>query len=155
MYKFFFNTFIVGALVLFSNKCLAQEDLIKSKVKTSDREYNFLTKIYPKDSTKVLDGYNLKLLYKDRIKDFNFSYSLFVNKATKNVKAVLIKIIKDKKNSDKIRYLCMPINNDELYDDFNYESGKLGISMLIFYECLNKLLLSKFIDDKFNTKQLP
>lgn len=155
MYKFFFNTFIVGVLILFSNNCLAQEDLIKSKVKTSNREYDFLTKTYPKDSTKVLDGYYIRLLYKDSIEDFNFTYSLFVNKETKNVKAVLIKIIKHKKNSDKIRYLCMPINNDELYDDFNYESSKLGISMLMFYECLNKLLLSKFIDDKFNTERLP
>lgn len=146
-----YRTVFLFAFALYSLSINAQNNLKRSEVKTSIAEYDFLTKTYPANNLKTLNGYKLTPFYIDTVEQFYFVYELFIENNTNNVKAVLIKITKEKKGNNKVRYLCMPINNSELFDKFNQDVNKLGISMLSFFECLNRVLLSKFIDNKYNT----
>jgi len=130
----------------------SQNEIKPSTVATTYEEYNFLTEQYGiEENATMLDGYELQNFVDMTLEKFNFNYKLFVELKTGNVKAVFITITKSKKKDDKVRYLCMPINNRILFNKFSLETEVLGISMSMSFEKLNKALFSKLIDEKFNS----
>ena len=132
----------------------SQNEIKSSSIKTTYEEYNFLTERYGlEDNVTMLNGYELQDFTEMTLEKFNYNYKLFVELKTKNVKAIFITITKIKKKDDKVKYLCMPINNGALFNKFQVETQGLGISMSMSFEALNKALLSRLIDEKFNSKQ--
>lgn len=140
--------FMLFTIIGFSQKMVKSSD-----VKTTYEEYNYLTERYGlEDNATMLNGYELQNFMDVTMGKFNYNYKLFVETNSEKTKAVFITITKIKKKDDKIRYLCMPINNGELFKQFISETENLGISMSMGLDALNKALLSKLIDEKFNSK---
>ena len=143
--------FTLAILLLTSVISYAQTDLKKSEIKTTYEEYNFLTERYAyDDNVKMLDGYEFKPFMDKTVDKFNYNYKLFVESKTQKIKAIFITITKNKKG--KRKYLCMPINNGELSIKFNRKAERLGISMSMGFDKLNKMLVSQFIDNQYNSK---
>ena len=89
---------------------------------------------------------------------YRYNYQLFVESDTQNVKAVLITMTKLKKNDDKTKYLCMPINNQELYDKYKTATNNLGVTrvnMGFYLDVSYFSLVSKIVDDRYNYKIIP
>lgn len=147
------KTFSFACFMLFSIFGFTQNknEIKSSNVKTTYEEYNFLTERYGyDDKVEMLEGYELQDFFELTLEKFNFNYKLFVEVNNGKTKAILITITKIKKKDDKVRYLCMPINNGTLFKKFNSEAEGLGVSMTLVFEALNKALLSKLIDEKIN-----
>jgi len=144
--------FTLAILLLTSVISYAQTDLKKSEIKTTYEEYNFLTERYAyDDNVKMLDGYEFKPFMDKTVDKFNYNYKLFVESKTQKIKAIFITITKRKKKKEKREYLCMPINNEELFIKFNRKAKKIGISMSMGFDELNKMLVSQFIDNQYNS----
>lgn len=144
----------IAFFMLLTTIGFSQNDLKSSEVKTTYEEYNFLTERYGlEDGYSMMEGYELQDFMESTLEKFNFNYKLLVENSTKNVKAVFITLTKIKKKEDKIRYLCMPINNANLLEKFNSETTGLGVSMSIALDDLNQALISKLIDEKFNVNK--
>ncbi|WP_053992913.1 hypothetical protein [Mangrovimonas sp. TPBH4] len=130
---------------------VSQNSLESSDISTTYDEYNYLTNIYGiDDSATMLKGYELEDFLELSEGQFKYNFKLFKKIDSGNVKAVFITITKIKKKEDKVRYLCMPINNDQLFSKFDSEVTNIGISMSLGLELLNKKLISRLIDEKFN-----
>lgn len=140
-------------LFFLSSIAFSQAEIKSSNVKTTNQEYDFLTQQYAEDNNvPMLPGYEFKALTERTMDNYNFNYRLFVESSTKNVKAVLITITKTKKSKEKVRYLCMPINNPDLYNKFFLAAEKkLGMTMYFGLIAVGGDLNSKLIDEKFNT----
>ena len=60
-----------------------------------------------------------------------------------------------KKNDDKTKYLCMPINNQELYDKYKTATNNLGVTrvnMGFYLDVSYFSLVSKIVDNRYNVK---
>lgn len=122
-------------------------------VKTTDEEYEFLTMKYPTLNNDLLEGYQLKPFIDEIIEEkYKYNYQLFVESETQNVKAVLITLTKLKNNDDKIKYLCMPLNNQELYTKFKAAIINLGVNMGFYLDVSNFSLVAKIVDNRYNSK---
>ncbi|WP_228853284.1 hypothetical protein [Aegicerativicinus sediminis] len=143
---------IVYLLVSFLPLTLnSQNSIKKSDVKTTVDEYNFLTEAYTKENNfELLDGYILESFGIFEYEKFHCESKLLIELGTKNVKAVLFVISKEKENDDKVRYLCLPINNDALFKKFIDSYGKLGISMHGMLTWFAHSIISNHIQQKFN-----
>jgi hypothetical protein len=141
-------------LMLFTLVGFAQNAITSSEVKTNYEEYNYLTERYGlADNATMLEGYEFQDFMELTIEQFNYNYKLFVDTKTGKVKAVFIAITKIKKKQDKVRYLCMPFNNGALFKRFEAETATLGVSMSLGLDALNKAMLAKLLDEKFNGKK--
>ena len=124
-----------------------------AKVSTTDDEYNYLTKGYSltlENGTDIKAGYELKQIDQDVFGDYSVAYSLFTETSTGKTKAVLITVKKEKGKDDKVRYLCLPIGNQDLLIKFSGEVEKLGISMKIALDASTYNTLSKAFDKVAN-----
>ena len=123
-------------------------------IKTTEEEYEFLTKKYSNvNNNYLLNGYELKPFTEETIEEkYIYNYKLLVELNTKNVKAVLITITKLKSGDNKIKYLCMPINNKELNKNYVKASVNLGINIGYYYDRANFCIASKILDNRYNTK---
>lgn len=138
-------------IMLISVFGFSQSAIKSTSVKTTYNEYSYLTERYGlEDNVKMLEGYEFKHLEEVTYGKFNYNYQLFIETETGKTKAVFITITKIKKNDDKVKYLCMPINNAELFKKFHDEAELLGVSMSIGFEGINQAILSKLIDSSFN-----
>jgi hypothetical protein len=99
------------------------------------------------------EEYELKPFVEETIEDnYNFNYKLLVESKSQNVKAIFIKITKLKKNDNRIKYLCMPLNNKELSLEFEKEANKTGVNMAYFFNASVFSILSKIVDDRYNSR---
>lgn len=124
--------------LLFLLMCMilnAQQAKHKDSVQTTTEEYDFLTKEYNhKNSFKVLDGYIIYPFRLSQDDEMICKYQFFVEKKTKNLKAILIILEEKGKKHNKIDYLCIPINNQELLDRFVDDHYKIKFSKADFLE---------------------
>lgn len=95
---------------------------INAQVSTTEEEYNYLTKglkIQEESGlgSEVKKGYELlkfgSIKYHD---DFTTDYFEFKNSIENKTKALLIKIIRERDH--KTVFLCLPINNESLFEKF-------------------------------------
>jgi hypothetical protein len=89
---------------------------------TTIEEYNYLTKGYPESIVKGMDlkqGYTLTKINEKEWSNMQLAiYSFAENGKTKAY--LLTKQIVGKQ---KIKYYCMPINNEELFNKYRYETS--------------------------------
>lgn len=142
--------FILTLLLSFSTA--AQTEITTSGTRTTYQEYQFLTTtLEHSDNPSLPDGYSFKDFKDVTMDDFNFNYKLYIEDATEKVKAISIVITKLKKKNDKKRYLCIPFNNNDLFEKFIKDSEKLGVSMALKHDAMSKFLLSVLFDYIYNT----
>lgn len=127
-----------------------------NKPVTSIEEYNYLTQGYKLQLETGGDfkaGYELKPIVEDKAGDFTITYSLMNHISSKTTKAVLITLKKAKDKNDKIIYLCLPFNNQDLFQKFFKETENLGISMkMVFEASMYKALSNSF--DKISNRSI-
>jgi hypothetical protein len=124
-----------------------------TKIKTTEKEYLFLTETDVSENNEILDGYELKPFVEETIEEkYNYNYKLLVDSKTQSVKAVSIKITKLKKDDNRVKYLCMPLNNRELGLKFEESSIKSGVNMSYFLDASIFSLVSKIVDNRYNAK---
>jgi hypothetical protein len=129
-----------------------QTSLKESDVKTTIKEYDFLTKKYgSEDNFKMLDGYEFKSFFGMESENYSYNYKLFIESNTQKVKAILILVSKVKKGDNKIKYLCMPINNDVLFEKFINKAWNLGMTSMSGFFYTGSILLTKFINNQYNS----
>ena len=143
---------IVSIIILFITLIsYAQNDFKKSEVKTTDEEYEFLTEHYTKENNfELLDGYELKSFGFFDYEKYRCEAKFLVESKTKNVKALLYIITKEKENEDKVRYLCLPINNEELFKKFTLKSEKIGLTMNEMLNYFSELMISSHLEQQYN-----
>ena len=128
-----------------------QSDLKKSDVKTTDEEYEFFTEHYTKENNfELLDGYELKSFGFFDYEKYRCEAKFLVESKTKNVKALLYIITKVKENDNKVRYLCLPINNEELFKKFTLKSEKIGLTMNEMLNYFSELMISSHLEQQYN-----
>ena len=129
-----------------------QNDFKKSEVITTDKEYVFLTEHYGKENNfELLDGYELKSFGVFNYEKYRCESKFLVEFKTKNVKALLYIITKEKENNDKVRYLCLPINNEELFKKFTLKSEKIGLMMNEMLVYFSELMISTYVEQFYNS----
>lgn len=133
--------------LIVGNTLFSQENT--NKVMTTEAEYRYLTTTYAKlDNAEMLEGYSLEDFYQNNNGTFYFDFKRFVKDG--KTKAILMKVTKVKRKDDKVRYLCMPINNLSLFKNFYTEYESIGPSMSLALDKINLLLLMQVIDNSYN-----
>lgn len=133
--------------LIVGNTLFSQENT--NKVMTTEAEYRYLTTTYAKlDNAEMLEGYSLEDFYQNNNGTFYFDFKRFVKDG--KTKAILMKVTKVKRKDDKVRYLCMPINNLSLFKKFYTEYESIGPSMSLALDKINLLLLMQVIDNSYN-----
>ena len=125
----------------------------KKDIKTSNAEYDFLSANYnSNENPKIMQGYELNPFFEVVIEDkYRYNYKLFVETKTTNVKAIIIENIKEKVNENKLSYLFLPFNNNELYTKYRKdEIKKLGVNMGFYFRVSKIALYSRIIDNLYN-----
>lgn len=114
------------------------------EVSTSLEEYNYLTAGYPESIEKGLDfkkGYELQEFGKVDQNDFKLTFYKFINQETNQTKAILIKLDRPKTMFKKgTHYICLPINNETLFNRFLLENNSGTDSWFKFYNACLKML---------------
>lgn len=143
---------IVSIIILFITLIsYAQNELEESDIKTTYEEYEFLTEHYTKENNfELLAGYELKSFGFFDYEKYRCETKLLVESKTKNVKALLYIITKEKENDDKVRYLCLPINNEELFKKFIQKSEKVGLTMNEMLNYFSELMISSHLEQQYN-----
>ncbi|NPD45670.1 MULTISPECIES: hypothetical protein [unclassified Lentimicrobium] len=120
-----------------------------SVIKTNETEYAFLTEEYSVvKKNKVLDGYELLPFMKTTFEQvYQYDYRLLVDVKSQEVKAILTICEKLKKDENKLKYLCLPFNNDELYLDYFTSSIKTGINLGFYYQVSVTVAAAKLLID--------
>lgn len=107
-------------VVLFAQSTMREPIFYASEtVKTTEEEYNYLTKGLKIQEDSGLDmkkGYQLDAIYKREINKFNFVISQLVLLETKEVKAISVKAYSPV--TLQTYYLCIPLNNAELTNKY-------------------------------------
>lgn len=123
----------------------------QEEVKTTYEEYKFLSESYAyQDNVKMLEGYELKPLLEETKDIYNFNFKRFVHTESGKTQAIFVTITKIKKKEDKIVYLCMPINNPELFAQYNNRVYGLGATMYDYYNILNRELVMSLFHQTYN-----
>jgi len=139
------KSFALIALCLLSSIIYSQ-----GKVSTTLEEYNYLTQGYAlqlQNGGDMKAGYELVKYDEDSSVKFTMSYFLLKKMDSKKTQAVLIVL---KKGEDKIRYLCLPINNKDLFKKYGEDVMNLGLSMSTMFEASLSRTLAKLLDEKLN-----
>lgn len=109
---------------------------------TTDVEYNYLTKGYKETVEKGLDlkqGYELQDLYFHNEVLYDFYFKLFNDSSTKKTKALLV--VAHSKTWGNWYYLCIPLDNTELYKRYEKELNSWDSAILSSYSsALSKIL---------------
>jgi hypothetical protein len=144
---------IVSIIILFITLIsYSQNELKESDIKTTDEEFEFLTEYYTEENNfELLDGYELKSFGFFDYEKYSCESKFLVESKTKNVKALLYIITKDKENDDKVRYLCLPINNEELFKKFTLKSEKIGLTMNEMLNYFSELMISTYVEQQYNS----
>jgi hypothetical protein len=125
-----------------------------SQEKTTNEEYNYLTegyKISLETGADFKKGYELQKFEEDSYYAYKITYYLFIHSESKKTKAILITIVKDKDKKDKEEFLCLPMNNQELFKKFTDKTDNLGLNMKHYFNYSICKILSKSIE-KINNK---
>jgi hypothetical protein len=144
-------------LLLVTGSTFAQDKAAEqpeSKIITTEEEYNYLTqgyKIAIETGADMKVGYTLEHMPEIKAGNFTAKYSFLKETATKQTKAVLIVLEKEKGNSDKVVYLCLPFNNGELLKKFYAETQTLGITMMDIFSASFFKFASQAADKACNT----
>ncbi len=120
-------------------------------ITTTETEYNYLTNGYERDienGREIKKGYELKTIFSRGNNDWKFTYESFMEIDTDNVKAILITITKLKK--DKTKYLCLPFNNQALFDKFMKDYEGLGVTMGMMFDLTVFELLQQSLNSNLN-----
>lgn len=144
------NTVYLLILFCIGNIFAQNNDLTNA---TTLEEYNYLTqgyKISLENGSDFKKGYELKKYDEDKYAAFTITYHLFIHTETKKTKAILIIISKDKSKKDKEEYLCLPINNDDLFKKFIDKTYEIGLNMKHYFGYSTYKILSKSIDKLVN-----
>lgn len=145
------KSIVLSILLSFNLIGYTQSDLKKSDVKTTDEEYEFLTEHYSKENNfELLDGYELKSFGFFDYEKYRCEAKFLVESKFKNVKALLYIISKVKENDDKVRYLCLPINNEELFKKFTLKSENIGLTMNEMLNYFSELMISNHLEQQYN-----
>lgn len=145
------KSIVLIILLFFTLIGYTQNDFKKSDVKTTDAEYEFLTEHYTKENNfELLDGYELKSFGFFDYEKYRCEAKFLVESKTKNVKALLYIISKEKENEKKVRYLCLPINNEELFKKFIHKSEKVGLTMNEMLNYFSELMISSHLEQQYN-----
>lgn len=132
----------------------SQNDLKKSDIETTDEEYRFLTEKYVGENNGLLqEGYQLESFVVLNSEKFNCDYKFFIESETKKVKAILITITKKRNNDDKVRYLCLPINNEVLFKKFVKNIEKLGLTLGTMFIDTGALMVSSYVEQQYNSNK--
>ena len=141
-------------LVLVTVMSYSQNDLKKSDIQTSTEEYRFLTEKYVgKHNGLLIEGYQLEPFAVLNSEKFNCDYKFFIESETKKVKAIFITITKKRNNEDKVRYLCLPLNNEVLFKKFVKNIEKLGLTMGTIFTDTGALMVSSYIEQHYNSNK--
>lgn len=109
---------------------------------TTEIEYNYLTKGYQETVSKGLDlkkGYELQDLYFHNEVLYDFDFKMFNDSVTKKSKAVLV--VAHSKTWGNWYYLCIPLDNPELYKRYEKELSSWDSAILSSYSsALSKIL---------------
>lgn len=122
----------------------------QKQVTTTDEEYNYLTQGYKvslENGSDLKKGYELQKFDEETYASFEYNYYLFIHSESKKTKAILVTITKDK---NKKEYLCIPINNEELFKKFIDKTHEIGLNMKHYFNYSAYKLLSKSIDKLSN-----
>ena len=137
--------------LLTSSLTFSQVELKQSEIQTSDKEYQFLAEEYGfENNFAMLEGYHLQPSKKIPIKQFEYDFQFFIQNSTNNIKAILIKITKEKRNNSKLIYLCLPINNDILFKKFAIEYENLGFTIGDYFEEIVTYSIENYITQFYN-----
>lgn len=118
---------------------------------TTLEEYNYLTIGYEKDIKNGRDikaGYELEEFFSQKIKKYTYTYYYFNELETGKTKAILIVLEKPKK--DKVRYLCLPLNNGALLERFFNKHEMLGVTMIQNFDMTIFTILQDLFDNYKN-----
>ncbi len=119
---------LLFALCLFTSSLLMSQE----KAVTTEEEYNYLTKGYAEQLEKGGDmkaDYELTKINQVKSGDYSFEFYILKQKSISLSKALLIIARKDKEKNDKVRYLCLPFNNSELFKKYYKDKEGLGITI--------------------------
>lgn len=127
--------------------------IAQDKVSTTDEEYKYLTEGYRIQQETGSDfklGYELLKIEENKANGYSIKYSLLQETSTKTTKAISIVLTKDKDKKDKVIYLCLPFNNEELFVKYCKATESLGISMKMYFDYSIYNLLQKSMDKMTN-----
>ena len=114
---------------------------------TTEIEYNYLTKGYKETVTKGLDlkqGYELQDFWTQNDFQYQFDFKLFINTKTKKNAAILV--VAHSITWDNCYYLCIPLNNPDLYQRYKSDLKLWDASMLSSYSSCLSILLSSSLN---------
>lgn len=124
---------------------------------TTIDEYNYLTqgyKIQLETGGDFKKGYKLEQFEKVTVSNFEITYSFMIEEETKKAKAISIVLKKEKDKDDKVRYLCLPFNNKELFAKFYKDYESLGVSMGYFLNISMFNMLGQTLEGLHNIKSI-
>lgn len=148
------KNYISILVLLTTGLAFSQVELEQSEIQTSDIEYQFLTEEYgSKNNFSMLEGYHLETFKKIPIKQFEYDFQFFIQNNTNDIKAIFIKITKEKRNDDKLRYLCLPINNDKLFKKFTTKYDNLGLNIGDYFEEIVTYSVENYITQFYNSNK--
>ena len=148
------KNYILILVLLTTGLAFSQVELKKSDIQTSDIEYQFLTEEYGSENNfAMLEGYHLEPFKNILIKQFVYDFQYFVQNNTNDIKAIFIKITKEKRNDNKLRYLCLPINNDRLFKKFAKEYENLGLTIGDYFEEIVAYSVENYITQFYNSNK--
>lgn len=133
--------------VIFSQNNQAGET--NKRQTTTDEEYNYLTKGYEislETGSDIKSGYKLNKFKENIYDNYTIEYYSFDELKTAKTKCILIVLKKEKSKKDKAIYLCLPFNNQNLYQKFTKQKESLGLSMLIYLDYSIYALFSQTIE---------
>jgi len=125
----------------------------QEQVTTTEEEYNYLTqgyKISLENGTDLKKGYELKKIQEDVYSNYKYVYYYFIHSESKKTKAIFVTITKEKGKKDKEEFLCIPINNEELFKKFIDKTYDIGLNMKHYFNYSTYKVLSKSIDEIAN-----
>lgn len=141
------QTLFTLVFLIFSSTLFAQ---------TTQEEYDYLTKGYPEAIEKgydIKEGYALTKAYISQSYGIDYIFYRFFETETKQTKAFLVEIIKEKKGKDKKRYICIPLGKTDLFIDYVDEYNKLGITMVMGYQYAYAQFTGEVLHTLLNKKE--
>lgn len=105
--------------------------IFSQTVSTTLEEYNYVTKGYSIQIESGLDmkkGYKIEPPFEKTALKGNFStisYSILIREETKKLAAIILKVVPNNA-PNRIKYLCIPVNNRELFERYYTDYLSLG-----------------------------
>lgn len=124
------------------------------EIETKQSEYTYLTEEFALNNKyNILEGYELLPLTSVILKEnYEFNYQLLIESENQNVKALLVTSKKIKKDEEKVRYLCIPFNQDDLFNDYKLANFKLGVNMGYYHNLAVSIVATSILMEKYYYK---